>query len=143
MSPNRPHPAARLRLAVLALALVAAAVYLALPRGRAPDDRIEGSGTIEATQVDVAPQVAGRVVALPAREGAAVRAGQVVAELDAETLDAQVAQAEAAVAAAEARLRQAQSALALQQAQSATAIAQARAAAEASRTRIPQAGQAA
>jgi multidrug resistance efflux pump len=143
MSATRRHLPARARLVVLVLVLAAAVTYLVFPRGQARYDRIEGSGTIEATQVDVAPQVAGRVTALRAREGAAVRAGDVVAEIDAETLDAQVAQAQAAVAAAEARLRQAESALAMQETQSATAIAQARAFVDASRTRVPQAGQAA
>ncbi|MGQ0571532.1 MAG: HlyD family secretion protein [Armatimonadota bacterium] len=127
-------------LAVLVLvAVTAAAVYFVLPRARSNDGQIEGSGTIEATQVDVAPQVAGRVIALRVREGEQVKAGQVVVELDHETSDAQVAQAQAAVAAAEARLAQAQVALTIQQAQAAAAVDQARAAVDASRTRVPQA----
>jgi HlyD family secretion protein len=123
--------------------VLALGAYYWLRRARANDGRIEGSGTIEATQVSVAPKVAGRVVAIRAREGASVTAGQVVAELDHEELDAQVAQAEAAVSVARARLGQAQSALNLQQAQATAAVDQARAAAAASRTRVPQAERAA
>jgi HlyD family secretion protein len=130
------------RIRIIGLLIVAGiAAYVALPRGRSSNDRIEGSGTIEATQVDVAPKVAGRVIALKAREGASVKANQVVAELDADELDAQVAQAQAALLVAEARVGQAQAALSLQQQQATTAIDQARAVVEASRTRVPQAGQ--
>jgi len=42
----------------------------------------DGSGTIECTQVQVAPQVAGHIVALPAREGMALKQGDLVARLD-------------------------------------------------------------
>ena len=107
---RRPAVAVR----VLVLAVVAAlglGAYYWFGRMRANDGRIEGSGTIEATQVSVAPKVAGRVMTIRAREGAVVTVGQVVAELDHEELDAQVAQAEAAVSVARARVGQAQSAL--------------------------------
>src|SRR5439155_1232404 len=73
------------------------------PRGGPPNGAIQASGTIEATQVDVAPKIAGRVIKLLVREGAQVRTGQVVAELDAAEVDAQVAQARAAVLAAQTR----------------------------------------
>jgi membrane fusion protein YbhG len=144
MTVERRHPPRAAR--VMALALIVAVgvgVYFWVRRARTNDGHIDGSGTIEATQVSVAPKVAGRVVAIRAREGAKVSVGQVVAELDHEELDAQVAQAEAAVAAARARLAQAQSALSLQHAQTTAAVDQARAAAAASRTRVPQAERAA
>lgn len=58
---------------------------------------LNGSGTIEATQANVGPEVAGRVVEVMADEGQAVKAGQVLFRLDDTLLMAQRAQAEAAV----------------------------------------------
>jgi HlyD family secretion protein len=141
MHERRTIPA-RVRMIVAAVILAATAAYIAFPRARSNNGRIEGSGTIEATQVDVAPRVAGRIIALKVREGAAVIANQVVAELDVEELNDQVAQAQAQVTAAEARLAQAQVALSIQQQQASSAIAQAQAVVEASRARVPQAGEA-
>ncbi|OLD48575.1 MAG: hypothetical protein AUI83_12855, partial [Armatimonadetes bacterium 13_1_40CM_3_65_7] len=116
----------RLIIPVAALAIGAAAWFL-WPRGGAPNGAIQASGTIEATQVDVAPKIAGRVIKLLVREGAQVRAGQVVAELDAAEVDAQVAQARAAVMAAQTRPAQADAALALARASVEALLTQARA----------------
>lgn len=62
------------------------------------------SGIIEARQVDVAPEVGGVIVELTVREGDAVEEGQLLAQLDTALIDAQLAQAEAAVAVARASL---------------------------------------
>ena len=48
------------------------------PRQGQPD----GSGTIECTQVQVAPQVAGRLLRLPPQEGAVLKKGDLVAQID-------------------------------------------------------------
>ena len=45
-------------------------------------DKPDGSGTIECTQVQVAPQVAGRIAKLPPQEGTALKKGDLVAQLD-------------------------------------------------------------
>ena len=58
---------------------------------------LTGSGTIEATQVNIGPEVAGRVVQVTAEEGQAVKAGDVLFRLDGAMLSAQRAQAQAAV----------------------------------------------
>lgn len=42
----------------------------------------DGSGTIECTQVQLAPQVGGRLLQLPPQEGASVRRGEIVAQID-------------------------------------------------------------
>jgi HlyD family secretion protein len=48
-----------------------------------------GNGRIEATEIDVATKIAGRVKEVLVREGDFVMAGQVVARMDTEVLDAQ------------------------------------------------------
>jgi HlyD family secretion protein len=63
------------------------------------------TGTVEARQIDVSAKVTGRIVQLPVREGQGVERGQLRAVLDAEESGADVVRAEAALAGAEARLR--------------------------------------
>ncbi|MSQ29776.1 MAG: efflux RND transporter periplasmic adaptor subunit [Dehalococcoidia bacterium] len=64
------------------------------------------AGTIQATEtVNLAPKAAGQIASIVVGIGASVRAGDRIATLDPGTLAAQVLQAQAGVAAAEARLR--------------------------------------
>lgn len=73
---------------------------------RATDEGLaSGNGRIEAVEIDVSSRVAGRVKELRVAEGAVVTAGQVLALIETDVLDAQRRQAEA-------RRRQAQSAVA-------------------------------
>lgn len=65
---------------------------------------IAASGFIEVRQVTLAPEVSGRIDQLLVNEGDQVTEGQVVAEIDADLLDAQIAEAEAGLALAEAQL---------------------------------------
>lgn len=65
---------------------------------------ISASGTIEATEVDVCPEVGGRIVSLQVEAGEQVKAGQVIAVLDQAQLQAQVEGARAALARARAHL---------------------------------------
>ncbi len=65
---------------------------------------VSGNGRIEAVEIDVAAKTPGRVKDILVREGELVAAGQVVALMDTEVLDAQHRQAEA-------QLKQAQSAV--------------------------------
>lgn len=69
----------------------------------ADSDRIELSGTVEARELDLAFQVGGRIASLAVDEGDAVKAGQLLAELDPRdyqlALHTAVAQEEAARAA--------------------------------------------
>jgi RND family efflux transporter MFP subunit len=68
------------------------------------------SGNVQArSQVNVVPKITGRVEKLLVDIGDEVRQGEVIAELDRATLDAQVQQAEAAVSVAQARLEQVKS----------------------------------
>lgn len=54
-----------------------------------------GNGRIEAVEIDIATKTAGRLKDILVREGDLVAAGQVVAVMDTEVLDAQLRQAEA------------------------------------------------
>lgn len=62
---------------------------------RLPDGVLAGNGRLELTRIDVAVQYPGRVIRLMAREGDNVTAGQVLAQQDTTTVDAQYAQAQA------------------------------------------------
>ena len=63
------------------------------------------SGSVQAkSQVNVLPKVAGRIEKLSVEVGSRVKAGDVLAEIESATLKTQVAQAEAALALAEAKL---------------------------------------
>ncbi len=117
----------RRRIIPLALVLIGAIVWFLWPRSNAQNGRIQASGTIEATQVGVAPKIAGRVMRIAVQEGQQVQAGQVVAELDAAEIGAQAAQARAAVAAAQTRPAQAEAALAVTRASVEAQLLQARA----------------
>jgi len=85
---------------VLALALVVCSC-----RSKAPADRIRVSGQVEATDVQLAPQVGGRLLELHAVEGDRVNAGDVVARLDVADTKIAVARAQADHDQAEAQLR--------------------------------------
>ncbi len=110
---------------LLALAAVAAAIFwraellqvgraawagastLIAAVGSRPSAQSEGlvaSGMIEARTVEVASPTGGRIVALHVAEGQMVAAGDLIAELDTALLDAQIAEAEAAVRVAQAQL---------------------------------------
>ena len=65
------------------------------------------SGFIEAEEIDIAPELGGRVVELLADEGDQVEAGQVLVRLDTTLLDAQIAAAQAGLDVAQAGLAQA------------------------------------
>jgi multidrug resistance efflux pump len=81
-----------------------AAWFLTRGAGPAGSQGLSGSGTVQAEEYVVAPQLAGRVIELSADEGDQVRAGQVLAQLDATLLAAQLDQANAGIAAATANL---------------------------------------
>jgi HlyD family secretion protein len=86
------------RIATIGIVLIAAGagVYF-LSRGT-PEPRVVG--VVRATEVRVAPEVAGQLAAVKVEKGAHVRAGDVVAELSAIELTAAVGEARAALTAA-------------------------------------------
>ncbi len=90
---------------------------------------VSAGGTVQATdEVTIFTKITSRVAAVLVKEGDRVRAGQVVVRLEAEELKAQVRQAEAGLAAAEARLHMVQQGARPQErAQVESAVAQAKA----------------
>lgn len=74
------------------------------PWGEEPDNRIVGSGTIEAEIVAITTETGGRIVAIHADEGDEVRQGDLLVELDTSLLKANQNQLEAALATARANL---------------------------------------
>lgn len=94
---TRTHLPAPLKLAPLLLALVAC-------RGPRTETL---TGLVDATEIDVASKIPGRVAEVTVREGDRVEAGQTLARIDGLEVGARIAQVTAAVAAANARLDQA------------------------------------
>jgi HlyD family secretion protein len=80
--------------AVLVVAAAVAAWFLMQPK-ELPEGFAKGNGRIEATDIDVAAKIAGRLKDVYVAEGEFVKAGQVVAQMDVETLEAQREEARA------------------------------------------------
>jgi membrane fusion protein YbhG len=122
-----PNPRRIIPVVVLVLAIAAGVIwYLNQPSDTS--GATTGSGTIEATSVTLAPEIAGRVAEVLVDEGDAVRAGDALVRLDGATLEAQRDQAAAALAAAHATAEAAGAEVALLQAGSSpeeVAVAQA------------------
>lgn len=87
---------------------------------------IGSNGRIEATEVDVATKMAGRVRDILVEEGAFVKAGQIVATMQVQTLEAQLREARAQRQQAVHGVASAQAQLAMRQSDKAALIAQVR-----------------
>lgn len=92
-------------LVLLVLLLLAGGLWWWSSRDGEPDNRLAGS--VEATQYQVSPVMAGTVVKVLVAEGAEVKAGQVLARLDSAPATIAVTQARAGVDAATAAVTQA------------------------------------
>ena len=82
-----------------------AALAIAGCQAPEPSNTIRVSGHIEATEVQLAPDVGGRLLELRPAEGDRVAAGDIVARLDTRDVELQIARARAERAAADAQLR--------------------------------------
>jgi HlyD family secretion protein len=96
-----PQPSRKFR-AVISAALFAGAVAC---EAKPPADRVRVSGQVEATDVQVAAQVGGRVLELKVAEGDRVAAGDIVARLDTGDAELALARGRAEREQAEAQLR--------------------------------------
>jgi HlyD family secretion protein len=88
----------------LALALGVAVTAAACDREE-PSNLLRVSGHVEATEVQLSPDVGGRLLELRVAEGDRVAAGDVVARLDTRDIELQIERARAERAAADAQLR--------------------------------------
>jgi HlyD family secretion protein len=77
-------------IAVVAAAVTLSVLYFEVFRYIGKDgNRIEGSGTIEVTEVDISSKLAGRIINIARDEGEQVRHGEVLVRIAYEELDAQ------------------------------------------------------
>ena len=112
---------------VIAVLVIVGTYFIASQILNQDNGLITASGTIEATQVNVAPELAGKVTEVLAEEGQPVLTGDPLLRLDPSLLTAQRAVASAQVESARNALLTAQSAYALAQAQYDAALISARA----------------
>ena len=92
-------------------------------RGDRNNGLASGNGRIEAVEIDIAAKSSGRVQEILVREGDLVSAGQVVAVMDTEVLEAQRRQAEAQLHQARTAVATARSQLAQRESEKAVALA--------------------
>lgn len=93
-------------LALVVAILIGATLYFEVFRHMGENGgRIEGSGTVEVTEIEISSKIAGRVVDLPKQEGENVARGDLVAKLEYEELSAQRLSARANLVNAERNLR--------------------------------------
>jgi HlyD family secretion protein len=98
-------------LAVAALVIVAGVVYYFASSQKMPDGLIAANGRLEGDRIVAAAKYPGRIRKVLVKEGDAVQAGAVVAELEDETLQARADQAKQALQASEAQWQAAQQGL--------------------------------
>ncbi|ELY2356188.1 efflux RND transporter periplasmic adaptor subunit [Salmonella enterica] len=128
------------------LVVVAAIAWWMLRPAGIPEGFAASNGRIEATEVDIATKIAGRIDTILVSEGQFVRQGEVLAKMDTRVLQeqrleaiAQIKEAESAVAAARALLEQRQSEMRAALETAKAQVSAAKAAIEAARTSIIQA----
>ncbi len=109
---------------VVVLVIGAAALFAWQRFGPKEDEgMVSGNGRIEATEIDVAAKIAGRVKEILVREGDFVKAGQVVALMDTDVLEAELREAEAKLEQARSDAATARSQLAQRESEKAAALA--------------------
>ncbi|MAK65648.1 MULTISPECIES: HlyD family efflux transporter periplasmic adaptor subunit [unclassified Methylophaga] len=123
MPPNRNSKLLR---AAILLVFIALSIFFLWRWYLAPDPNaglVYGNGRIEATEIDVAAKMAGRIQDILVREGDFVTAGQVVARMDTENLMAQLREAQALFHQAESSVAIANSQLVQREAEKQAALA--------------------
>lgn len=98
------RPPMIVRVIVVLVVIAAAAYYFISTSNSSANGALSASGTIEAVEIKVSPELGGRVAEVLVAEGDNVEAGQVVVRLDTTLLEGQLAQAQAGLAAANAQL---------------------------------------
>ncbi len=112
---------------VCLIVFLIAAQYLSRSAVSAGQNRLTATGTVEAKNVMVAFKIPGKIQDMKVTEGSKVTAGRELARLETQELEAKLAQARGALAAARANERQAGEAVALTAQQAEAAVTQAHA----------------
>ena len=109
----------------IVVAIIAAGIvlWLLLRPSELPEGIVSGNGRIEATEIDISAKAPGRIADILADEGDLIKAGQVVAHMDVDVLNAQRAEAQAQLAQARTAVETAQSQVAQRQSERAAALA--------------------
>ncbi|GAB4260406.1 HlyD family secretion protein [Thermincola ferriacetica] len=94
---------------IIVLFISIGALYKVSGAGKTGDKEIFASGTIEASEIDLAAEVPGKLKEIKVEEGQKVKVGDILAKLDSSVYDLQVKQNEALVAAAKAKARETKS----------------------------------
>ena len=115
-----------LTLIVAALLLGGGYAWHRMSAGNGDAGFIGSNGRIEATEVDIATRLPGRVGEIRVEEGAFVKAGQVLATMQVQTLDAQLREARAQRQQALHAVASAQAQVAMRQSDKAALLAQVR-----------------
>ncbi|QCT98120.1 HlyD family efflux transporter periplasmic adaptor subunit [Stutzerimonas degradans] len=123
MKPSIKKTLTRSVLVLAALAAVGLIVWSELRPNGLGEGFASGNGRIEATEIDVATKLGGRIREIAVDEGDFVQPGQVLARMDTEVLDAQLNQARAQVRQAENAILTAQAQVAMRESEKATAEA--------------------
>jgi HlyD family secretion protein len=97
------------------------------------------TGTVDANQVIVSPQVAGRIVKLVVDEGTVVKQGDLIAQLDTSELEAQANAAEASIRSLQSRVGEASATQQQAQGQTSSGVLNAQARLQAARANLLQA----
>jgi HlyD family secretion protein len=113
----------RIAAIVGAAAVIALLIWYELRPSGLGEGFASGNGRIEATEIDIATKLAGRVLEINVDEGDFVQPGQVLARMDTEVLQAQLTQAQAQVRQAENAILTAQAMVAMRESEKATAEA--------------------
>ncbi len=92
---------------VLAVGLLFVLIYVQSTKNRHKKGVLSGSGTIEATEVEISSKLAGRIEVITKDEGDSAAKGELLAELEHKELSAQLKVAEATIRVTEAQIAQA------------------------------------
>ncbi|HXF49931.1 MAG TPA: efflux RND transporter periplasmic adaptor subunit [Verrucomicrobiae bacterium] len=92
---------------VLAVGLLFVLIYVQLTKNSNKEGVLSGSGTIEATEVEISSKLAGRIEVITKEEGDSVAKGELLAQLEHKELSAQLKVAEATIKMTGAQIAQA------------------------------------
>lgn len=119
---NKKKWTTRIGLLAAAAAIISLAYFELRPTGLG-EGFASGNGRIEATEVDIATKLAGRIANITVDEGDFLEEGQIVAQMDTQVLEAQLQQAKAQVRQAESAERTAGAQISLRESEKVTAEA--------------------